>query len=81
MDDKDVEDRLAIYLEVFERIKEEGHQKDLESKKRLFQQVISEMGMSSEEQEELEKMDDNFLDIAQDFYFKSNLRVTVLEIE
>lgn len=79
MDDKDVQKRLAVYLEVSERIKEEGHldseehQKDLETKKRLFQQVISEMGMSSEEQEELEKMGNNFLDIAQDFYSKDDL--------
>ena len=79
MDDKDVQKRIALYLEASEKMKKdraldaEEHAKNVESKKKLFEQVVSEMGLSAEEQKELQEIGINFLNIAQDFFFTADL--------
>lgn len=83
MDDKDVQKRIALFLEASDKMKKdraldsEEHAKNVESKKKLFQQVVSELGLSLEEQKELEEIGINFLNIAQDFYFKSDLEQAI----
>lgn len=83
MDDKDVQKRIALYLEASEKMKKdrsldaEKHAKTVEAKKKLFDQVVSEMGLSDDEQQELETIGNNFLNIAQDFYFKGDAEQSI----
>ena len=73
MDDKDVQQRIALYLEASEKMKQDGaldsekHAKNLATQKKLFQQVVTELGLSAEEQSELEQMGEKFVQLAQAF--------------
>jgi len=76
MNDKDKQTLIQNYLAAADRVLQEevhnleDHQKNLEQDQVIFERVVEELGLSSEEQENLSTVAIEFLNTAQDYYFR-----------
>jgi len=82
MNDKEKQRLINDYLSSAERIQQqnirkEQHQKNLEKDKKIFEQVVEDMGLSPEAQMEIKQFAEDSLNTAQDHYFKNELKESI----
>ena len=78
MNDSDRQRLIHNYLAAADRLQlASEHQKSLEQDKHIFEQVIAELGLSSEQQQHLKQIALDDLNSAQDHFFKNDLAQSI----
>ena len=75
MNDQEIKQKISLYLEATEKLNMQSKQNQVvgvAEKKKIFQSVISDMGVSEKERLELEKVGKQFYALAKESYAASN---------
>ena len=80
MNDQEIKKKLALYLEATEKLHVQSgtdNAINVDEQKKLFYSVITDMGVSPKEYEELEKIGQQFFTLAKESYQASNYKQSV----
>lgn len=80
MNDQEMKQKLALYLEATEKLNVQSSSDnaiDVDEQKKLFHSVISDMGVSAKEYEELEKVGQQFFTLAKEAHQAGNHKQSV----
>ena len=80
MNDQEMKQKLALYLEATERLAAQsssGQHVDVEEQKKIFQSVITDMGVSVQDREELEKVGKQFCLLGKESYQAANYEQSI----